>query len=77
MVTIGLGSILVPGNGLEIDGDKITISLPATGERVTYCKDPTSPMLVAADPMRGHLNASADDRIPYTHFGWRCALRLW
>jgi len=70
MVPIGLGSILVPGNGLEIDGDKIPISLPATGERVTYCKDPTSPMLVAADPMRGHLTPS---RTAFLAEAWKVA----
>ena len=54
---------------VEIDGNKLTISLPS-GERVTYCKDPNSPMLVAADPMRGHL---APSRTAFLVEAWKFA----
>jgi hypothetical protein len=43
------------GLAVEIDGDRITVSLFKTGEQVTYCKDPISPMLVATDLLRGKL----------------------
>jgi hypothetical protein len=55
---------------VEIDGDKITVSLPKTGDQVTYFKDPSSPMLVATDSLRGHLTPS---RIAFLVEAWKVA----
>lgn len=55
---------------VEIDGDRITISLPETGEQVTYCKDPISPMLVATDLLRGKLPPA---RIAFLAEAWKVA----
>ena len=55
---------------VEIDGDRITISLPKTGEQVTYCKDPISPVLVTTDSLRGKLTHA---RVEFLAEAWKAA----
>jgi hypothetical protein len=44
---------------LEVRHNEITVTRPKTGHTVTYRKDPSSPMLVARDPLPRELDAAA------------------
>lgn len=55
---------------VEIAEDEIIISMPQTGQRIVYRKDPVAPMLVATDPFRDDPDAS---RTAFLVLAWKAA----